>query len=183
MQRRTFLKAGLLGGTALACAGWLSHDTFWGKGTHLAAKGDHRYDFLTEADHAVVSALAPAVLAGSEAAGNPKLTEEVVHAVDQTIAAFQPSVQAELRQLFTLMTLAPTRVLVCGLWRDWPAVTPDDADAMLRGWHASRTALLRSAYDGLQQLITAAWYGNPRSWPALGYAGPPPFHNNGEVTE
>jgi hypothetical protein len=33
--------------------------------------------------------------------------------------------------------------------------------------------LLRSAYDALHQLVFAAWYGNPRSWPAIGYAGPP----------
>jgi hypothetical protein len=34
-------------------------------------------------------------------------------------------------------------------------------------------ALLRSAYDALHQIVLAAWYGNPRSWPAIGYGGPP----------
>ena len=33
--------------------------------------------------------------------------------------------------------------------------------------------LQRTAYDALHQIIFAAWYGNPRSWPAIGYAGPP----------
>lgn len=178
MQRRTFLKVGLLGGTALACAGWLSHDALWGSGTRLAAKGDHQYLFLTEVDHAAVKALVPAVLAGSEVVGDAALTEEVVFAVDQTIAVFQPSIQAELRQLFTLMTLAPTRALVCGVWRAWPHVDAATADGMMRSWRESRLALLRSAYDGLQQLITAAWYGNPRSWSAIGYQGPP--FNTGE---
>ena len=32
---------------------------------------------------------------------------------------------------------------------------------------------LRSAYGALHQLILAAWYGNPRAWPAIGYGGPP----------
>lgn len=175
MKRRTFIRAGLLGGAALFCAGEFSRGTFWGSGTHLAVRGEHHYLFLTEADHAVIQALVPAVLAGTEVVANTDLTEQVVFAVDQTIAKFQPSIQAELRQLFTLMTLTPGRVIVCGLWRNWSAADAADADAVLRRWRASRTALLRSAYDGLQQLITAAWYGNPRSWPALGYQGPPAF--------
>jgi len=40
-------------------------------------------------------------------------------------------------------------------------------------WQHSRLALLRSAYDGLHQLVLAAWYGNSRAWPAIGYPGPP----------
>ena len=37
----------------------------------------------------------------------------------------------------------------------------------------SSSALLRAAYDALHQLTFAAWYGNPKSWPAIGYPGPP----------
>jgi hypothetical protein len=55
----------------------------------------------------------------------------------------------------------------------WAEAGRDDVAAFLDGWRTSGFTLLRSAYDALHQLVFAAWYGNPRSWPAIGYAGPP----------
>ena len=46
-------------------------------------------------------------------------------------------------------------------------------DAFLRAWQSSGWALKRTAYDALHQLVIAAWYANPRSWPTIGYPGPP----------
>jgi hypothetical protein len=33
--------------------------------------------------------------------------------------------------------------------------------------------LLRVAYFALHELVFAAWYGDPQSWPRIGYPGPP----------
>jgi hypothetical protein len=30
-----------------------------------------------------------------------------------------------------------------------------------------------AAYDALHDLTFAAWYGDARAWPAIGYPGPP----------
>jgi len=59
--------------------------------------------------------------------------------------------------------------------QDWPPVPAADADwsATLDRLRDSHIGLLRAAYDALHQLVMAAWYGNPRAWPAIGYPGPP----------
>jgi hypothetical protein len=75
--------------------------------------------------------------------------------------------------LFALLAFAPTRCLVAGVWSPWPEASAESIAAFLVSWRDSRFALLRSAYEALHQIVYGAWYGNPRSWPAIGYAGPP----------
>jgi hypothetical protein len=74
--------------------------------------------------------------------------------------------------LFGLLAFPPARVAL-GVRSAWQDADPADVEAALQRWERSRSRLLRSAYDGLHQLILAAWYGNPRAWPAIGYPGPP----------
>jgi hypothetical protein len=33
--------------------------------------------------------------------------------------------------------------------------------------------LLQQGYQALHDLVLAAWYARPDSWPAIGYPGPP----------
>ncbi|CAM2066377.1 hypothetical protein SCOR_13440 [Sulfidibacter corallicola] len=177
MDRRQFLKLGVTGGALLTMSAWMSKGTFWGTGTHLARRGNYQYQFLTEADHEVVSALIPAILAGTAAARDKELAEEVVRGVDIAASHFRPAIQKEIRQLFTVLTLPATRVLACGVWSGWSQADPARVEGFLASWRNSRMALLRSGYDALQQLTVASWYGNPKSWSGLGYEGPPPLAN------
>jgi hypothetical protein len=62
-----------------------------------------------------------------------------------------------------------------GVASPWHEAGVDEVAAFLDRWSASGWALKRSAYGALHQLITAAWYGNPKAWPAIGYPGPPPL--------
>ena len=71
------------------------------------------------------------------------------------------------------MGLGIARVLVAGLWPSWDEAGAEDIAGFLARWKESRFDLLRSAYLGLHELIIAAWYGNPRAWPRIGYPGPP----------
>ena len=73
--------------------------------------------------------------------------------------------------------------------RCWRASRPPWSDAgaaevaaFLERWRAVGFTLLRSAYDALHQIIFAAWYGNPRSWPAIGYPGPPGSRDDSDGT-
>ena len=65
------------------------------------------------------------------------------------------------------------RRLVAGIGSAWRDATVADANAFLVRLQKSRWSVKRSAYDALHQLIFAAWYANPRAWPAIGYRGPP----------
>jgi hypothetical protein len=82
-------------------------------------------------------------------------------------------VRKEIEQLFALLSFAPTRAVVAGVWSPWPDAAPASIGAFLDRWRDSRFALLRSAYGALHQLVFAAWYGNLSAWPAIGYPGPP----------
>jgi hypothetical protein len=166
--RRAFLTTGVLGAAALATAGWL----------RLRAPRDAAGHALDADGRAIVASMVPAFLAGALPAREPERGDairETVASIEQAIAGLPPAAQRELAQLFALLAFAPARVVLTGTTTDWAQASVADVDAVLERWRESRIALLRSAYDGLHQLVLAAWYGNPRAWPAIGYPGPPPL--------
>ena len=165
-SRRTFLVTGTLGAAALATAEWLR----LAPAARVPGRG------LDADGSAVVRAITPALLAGAlpgEPGARAEALRETVANVDAAIAGLPPEAQSELAQFFTLLRFAPARIVLAGLRADWPDATPADIEAVLQRWRTSRVALLRSAYDGLHQLVLASWYGNPRAWDAIGYPGPP----------
>ncbi len=167
--RRRFLAAGIVGTAALATAGWWA----WSRRSIPETTGGRA---LSPDAQAIVAAIVPAMLAGAlpaDARARGAAINETAAGVDQAVAGLSPATQRELGQLFTLLSLPPVRRAFAGLASPWDEATVDDVGAFLDRWHDSRWALKRSAYDALHQLIVAAWYGNPRSWAAIGYDGPP----------
>ena len=101
-------------------------------------------------------------------------------AIAQTLAALETAVgglpagaQAELAQLFDLLSLPPVRVAVARIDVPWAEASPEQVRACLDRFRGSPVQLLRAAYDALHQLTFAAWYGNPQAWGPIGYPGPP----------
>jgi hypothetical protein len=169
ITRRTLLKAGIAGGAALFFARWLYTTT------SAPPLPDARFVALDARARSIVGAIVPVLLEGAL----PAPTEaddartEVVANVDQAIAGLPPEARKQIDQLFALLAFAPSRCLIAGVWSPWPEASPESIAAFLERWRDSRFVLLKSAYGALHQLITAAWYGSPRAWPAIGYAGPP----------
>jgi hypothetical protein len=169
VTRRTLLKAGIAGGAVLVFARWIvssyppPESPEVGKWT------------LEPSARAIISAIVPVLLEGAlpGADGSIEARAEVVAGVDRAVAGLPPGAREELTQLFALLSFAPTRCLVAGVWSSWPQASPESVATFLASWRDSRFALLRSAYAALHQLILAAWYGNARAWPAIGYDGPP----------
>lgn len=169
MRRRTFLKAGVAGTVLLAGAARIPAAAARAADS-MAARG------LSSADRVVVAAIAPVMLAGAlPAAGEAKAkaVAGVVDGVSQAVAGMPPATRRELGELFMLLDLAPTRHLVAGVSRPWPEASAGEIAAFLQGWRMSRLALLQSGYHALHDLIVAAWYAQPESWPPLAYPGPP----------
>lgn len=168
--RRIFLMTGLAGGALLATAYYARrHRGFAPTSAALPAP-------LGPDAVVILRAIIPAMLTGAIAsAGAEHATDirETSDGVVQAVAGLPPATQRELAELFALLAWPPTRWGLAGLAVPWTEADPVAAHAALERWRTSRFDLLRSAYDGLHQLIFAAWYGNPRSWPAIGYAGPP----------
>jgi hypothetical protein len=164
MQRRGFLVLGVTGAAALAAAGW------WQSWRRLASGSPDHEAFE------IVRAIVPAMLAGALPRGSierAQAIEETVAGVARAIAGLPPFTRNELSQLFALLGAAPARRLFAGVATPWPQAGVDEIGAFLDRWRDSGWALKRSAYNALHQLVIAAWYGNERSWAAIGYPGPP----------
>ncbi len=167
ISRRRFIAAGILGAAALAGAGWWS----WMRRAGSAPAGAA----LSAEARVIVVAIVPAMLGGALPEGPERAPaiDETVSGVDRAIAGLPPAAQGEIGQLFSLLSLSAVRRSLAGVAPDWPSASTDDVAAFLGRWRESGWALKRAAYDALHQLVMAAWYGNPRSWAAIGYAGPP----------
>jgi hypothetical protein len=168
ISRRTFIATGVVGAVALATASWLRRPQVPRSSTPRRA--------LDADAEAIMRAILPVMLADALPATAPAhdaAVAQTLAGVDLEIAGLPPSAQAELAQLFALLALPPIRLGLARVAAPWPEAAPADVRRFLDRWRESSWTLLRSAYDALQQLIYAAWYGNPQSWPAIGYTGPP----------
>jgi hypothetical protein len=168
LSRRTFIAAGVLGVAALAATRFLPRPSVTGDAGGLRA--------LDADGAAVLAAVAPALLEGAlpdEPASRREALRETLVGVDTAILGLPPAMQRELGQLFALLASLPGRVLLARTPRAWSDMSGADVEAFLLRLQASRWSLLRAAYDAIHQLVLAAWYGNPRSWSAIGYGGPP----------
>lgn len=169
--RRTFLFAGIAGAAALAAAGWLRS----GRDGPIIV-GMPTTTTLDPDAFAVVAAVTPVFLDGAlpaDSTAAAAAVRETVASVGVAIAGLPPAAQKELDQLFSLLGLAPARIALAGVSSPWAKASRAEIAAFLESWRTSRFLLLHSAYSALHQLVFAAWYGNPASWPAIGYPGPP----------
>jgi hypothetical protein len=168
LNRRTFLAVGVAGAGALAVASWLRRSpapTAGSAASNISLDGQ-----------AILRAVAPVLLAGAlpeEPAARAAAIAQTLAALDTAVGGLPAAAQAELAQLFDLLSLPPVRLAVARVDAPWADAAPDQVRACLDRFRGSSLQLLRAAYDALHQLTFAAWYGNPQSWAAIGYPGPP----------
>lgn len=166
--RRQFLKAGLIGGAALAGLG-----AYYAMRRASAPAGPGQPG---PGERAIIAAIVPAVLAGMlpvSGEARQAAIDKTVAGVAAAIAGLSAGAQEEIGELFALLNVAPARMLLAGVWSPWEQAAPDEVAAFLQRWRASRFALLRSAYGALHDLVLGAWYGDAGSWAGIGYPGPP----------
>lgn len=168
MNRRQFLKAGLIGGAVLAAGGaWV----VWRDGRDADAVSPP-HDRIAE----ILGAIAPVLLAGAwpaDPAQRSTALADVTVGVKEVIAAFPPAVRSEVNDLFRLLDIRIVRRLLTGVSTSWRDADPADVKAFVERWRWSRIALLQTGYFTLHDLVSGAWYANESAWPLLGYPGPP----------
>lgn len=155
--RREFLKTGVAGALLLNIAGCSRAPGDGGRAVVLAA-------------------LIPVFLEGALPAGGETRSELItrtIAGVEKAIAGLSLSTQKEVGELFDLLSFAPTRMIVAGIWSPWPEATPQAIGEFLESWRHSRFDLLKSGYAALHDLIFGAWYARPDTWAAINYPGPP----------
>jgi hypothetical protein len=164
--RRQFLQVGAAGAALLVAARLLDRP----------APTLPSYRVLDGGSASIIAALVPVVLAGALPAASPQretAAREVVEAFDRAISGLSPAVRGEIDDLLGVLRFGPTRWLLTGIASPLGEASAADVAAFLSRWRASRFDLMRAGYQALTQLIAAAWYDNPLSWPAIGYPGPP----------
>jgi hypothetical protein len=124
----------------------------------------------------ILSTIVPVMLEGAlpvDSLERQAAIRRTVDGFDVAVAGLTPSVQGEVSQLLALLRIAPLRIVATGIAGPWGRTSPERIGQFLHDWRYSPVVKLRSAYDALHQLIFAAYYGNPKSWPGIRYPGPP----------
>ncbi|WP_035826398.1 hypothetical protein [Janthinobacterium sp. RA13] len=169
MQRRSFLKLGLLGAGVLA-AGGAAYRLVRG----LAPPGRFMLD---GGARAALAAIVPAMLGSAlplQAPARGAALDGAITGVDTAIRGLPLAAQQEVQDLFGLLALAPARRFVAGVHGGWLDADPAQVSAFLQSWRTHRLATLQTAYLALHDLILGAWYADAAHWAAIGYPGPLP---------
>ena len=163
MQRRTFLKRGLVGGAllALSAAGL----ALW-PGDRSAAPR-RPLAVLSPRAFPVLVAVAARVLQGTTA--DPV---EIAARIDQSLLRASPEAQRDLNRVLMLLENALGGLLLRQSPRPFTLLSSDEQDAALLQWRGSSVVLLRGAYQSLRKLCLGAHWAVPLSGKAAGYAGP-----------
>jgi hypothetical protein len=172
MDRRRFLKRGVLGGGLLLLAGTLP---FAFRTTAAGRRPRRALRLLSLEEHAVVAAIAARIVPG-DGAGPAWPSAEAVDCagkIDALMATVHPEVGDEFRRLVRLAESSFFGMVISGSPRPFSRATPAEQDARLEAWRRSRLALLRTGYQALKRLVQATYYSSPEVYPRIGYPGPP----------
>jgi hypothetical protein len=165
MQRRTWLKLGLVSAAVLAVGG----------GAAILLEPGLQEARLSAAGRRVFSGVGRALLDGSLPAAEPARQTALaglLDRVDALVAALPPHAQAELSQLLSLLASSPGRRGLAGLSTDWDAASIADIQAALQSMRVSGLGLRQQAYHALHDIAGGAYFSDASTWAHLGYPGP-----------
>jgi hypothetical protein len=169
-SRRTFLKFGTLGClasvTALTVSGCATT-------TRQDSGSMQEVPALDAAELAFFGAVAPAILGLSPAEMSHDNAYKLAAVISEGIGQFGPINQAQFSQLLALLTFAPTRAMVAGIWPDWPNASRESIDEFLDDWRNSNLGLLNAGYSAVTKITASVYYGLPGNREKSGYPGPP----------
>jgi hypothetical protein len=165
VNRRGFLRRGLLGGALLAVGGSAGLVVWPTRRTHAPKRA---LEVLDEREFAILAAIAARTVVAPGA--DPV---EIAHGVDLKLTYQAPESQKEFKQLLGLFDNAFAGLAFDARVRPFTHLSPEAQDAALESWRRSRLLVRRSGYQALRKLTQMAHYENPSVWGQLGYPGPP----------
>ena len=172
LERRRFLKRGLLGGAALVLAGNLP---FLLRTTAIRFEPRGTLRLLTREEYAILAA-AVARLCPGPTAGPGWPTADALDCagkIDALMAQVHPDVGKDFRGLLRLVESSYLGTVMAGSPRPFTRADGAEQDWRLAAWARSRFALPRSGYQALKRLAHATYYSSPEVYALCGYPGPP----------
>jgi hypothetical protein len=168
LSRREFLKVGASGALVLGAARLVCARPVAGGALPAPALSPGARDVLT--------AVVPTMLAGAlptEPSARTARIAATIEDVDRAVSGLPSHTRADLHDLFALLGFAPARWLLAGVRQPWRQASGQEIEGFLQRWRFSGWALKQQAYQALHELVFAAFYADPASWPPIGYPGPP----------
>lgn len=165
MNRRSFVKRGLVGGILLAAFGGVGI-SLWPRA--LGIRPRRRLRCLDTTEFAILAAVAARTVVAPNADA-----AEIAHGVDALMALEFPESQRDFRRLLRLFNNPITQLLLDGRLRRFSDLSDAEKDVELEAWRDSRLALRRGGYNALRKLTLSAYYASPGGWQGLHYPGPP----------
>jgi hypothetical protein len=168
VSRRAVLKTGLWGGALLGLGG-----------VALLASRHSRvlepppglkvFDAL---EYSVLTAIAHRVIAPRPDWPSFRQVDPVKNA-DQTLSLASEWVLNDIHRLIGLFENSVAGFLFGGRTQPFTALSPVDQDVVLTEWRDSRLEVRRTGYLVLRTIVAAAYFGDSKTWPVVGYPGPP----------
>lgn len=168
-KRRALLRGGLASGALLALGGV-------GLALQPTRRGDAPAEalrILSEDEHAILAAVARRVcpeprpdVPGADAIGVALLADRMLEPAD-------PEIVAGVKSALALFESGLVGALFLERARPFTQLSPEQQDAVLVTWRDSSVALRRTVFRALSGLVSSIYYGDPRTWPGVGYPGPP----------
>ena len=165
--RRGFLRWGVAG-TALLVAGGGALAL---RRTRLRKLPDG-LGSLDPAEYSVLAACAGRIIRVEPGAATDD-DVDVAGRVDGVLTRAAPGVVADYKRLLALLENPFVCLLSCGAPGPFTALSDTARDRMLASWQSSRVAVLRTGFQALKRLISAAHYASPATHAGIGYPGPP----------
>lgn len=166
MERRTFLKRGLMGGAVLALGA--TGLAVFPSGPLAAPTEPLRV--LTPTTFGVMVAIARRVIT-AEGADHVGIAQRI----DRALSWAAPESQEDVRKLLGLFENALAGLLFDGRVMPFTRLSASSQDAVLDAWRRSSLEVRRSGYCALRKLCAAAHYMEPSSWGDLRYPPPPRY--------
>lgn len=176
MNRRSFLKKGLLGGALLALGG---AGLALAPTRHLASPTSALLVLDERAFQILVAVAARIVpIAGADHVA-------IAQGVDLALSRAAPESQSDLVKLLGLFENALPGLLLDGRALPFTRLDAEAQDKVLASWRDSRITLRRGGYQALRKLCLAAYYAEEKTWKAIRYNGPPDlggfFHDDSKA--
>ncbi|MEE9383790.1 MAG: gluconate 2-dehydrogenase subunit 3 family protein [Nannocystaceae bacterium] len=169
LGRRTIARYGLGGLFFLACGGL-------GLGLRVTKLRQSRVPLaaLSPRRYSVLAALADRITPAAPPFPSPSELQ-VAETIDTFLARSPAGLRDEIGMLLDLLENALAGLLLDGRPRTFSACSPDEQDRVIRAWQTSRIGVRRKGIRALQTLCGGIYYDHPLVYPAIGYAGPPPY--------
>ena len=171
MDRRQFLKLGAASSAVLTATSL----TAGLSGCSESAPTNGKWQVLREGDRTFLRAVAPVMLKGAlpeDTAARQMGIDNMLVYIDTAIFNLGPHNTKQMKELFDLLNFGLSRGLTTGVWSKWDKASEDEIENFLTRWRESSLSLFNLAYNGINKLMCATWYGQPASWDQIGYPGP-----------